>query len=271
LAQRLAGEPFQDTCSQAEEFPVGYSDGPRLPGSQWRVHDEKRPRSPIVTSAAAEQPGKPPSDAVVLFDGTDLKEWVSAKDGTAAKWKIENGALQVVAGAGDIVTKESFGDSQLHIEFATPALTINQSQGRGNSGVFLHGLYEVQILDGSQNPTYADGEATAIFGQTPPLANASRAPGVHGGYQDWLERPGRFRSLGDGQVDFNGVFAKFAQYDYPGWAVVEWECCLKHPEDGAKQGAEFVRDHIIRVTGHSFDNFAGGNSSRELNRRVLGL
>lgn len=80
--------------------------------------------------------------------------------------------------------------------------------------------------------------------------------GVYGGYQDWLERPGRFRSLGDGQVDFRRVFSKFAQYDYPGWAVLEWECCLKHPEDGAREGAAFIRDHIIRVTDRAFDDFA---------------
>jgi sugar phosphate isomerase/epimerase len=80
--------------------------------------------------------------------------------------------------------------------------------------------------------------------------------GVYGGYQDWLERPGRFRSLGDGQIDFKRVFSKFAQYDYPGWAVLEWECCLKHPEDGAREGAAFIRDHIIRVTDRAFDDFA---------------
>lgn len=80
--------------------------------------------------------------------------------------------------------------------------------------------------------------------------------GVYGGYQDWLDRPGRFRSLGDGQIDFRRVFSKFAQYDYPGWAVLEWECCLKHPEDGAREGAIFIRDHIIRVTERAFDDFA---------------
>jgi len=80
--------------------------------------------------------------------------------------------------------------------------------------------------------------------------------GVYGGYQDWLKRPGRFRSLGDGQIDFKRVFSKFAQYDYPGWAVLEWECCLKHPEDGAREGAAFIRDHIIRVTDRAFDDFA---------------
>ena len=80
--------------------------------------------------------------------------------------------------------------------------------------------------------------------------------GVYGGYQDWLERAGRFRSLGDGQIDFKRVFSKLAQYDYPGWAVLEWECCLKHPEDGAREGAAFIRDHIIRVTDRAFDDFA---------------
>jgi sugar phosphate isomerase/epimerase len=95
--------------------------------------------------------------------------------------------------------------------------------------------------------------------------------GVYGGYQDWIDRPGRFRSLGDGQVDFTQVFSKMAQYDYPGWAVVEWECCIKHPEQGAAEGAVFVREHIIRVTDKAFDDFAGGKADAEGNRKVLGL
>jgi sugar phosphate isomerase/epimerase len=101
--------------------------------------------------------------------------------------------------------------------------------------------------------------------------NASGRSGVYGGYQGWVDRPGRFRSTGDGQVDFTGIFSKFAAYDYPGWAVLEWECCLKHPEDGAREGAPFIRDHIIRVTEHAFDDFAGGSSDEKLNRRVLGI
>jgi sugar phosphate isomerase/epimerase len=95
--------------------------------------------------------------------------------------------------------------------------------------------------------------------------------GVYGGYLDWLERPGRFRSLGDGQIDFHAVFSKLAQYDFPGWAVLEWECCLKHPQDGAAQGAAFIRDHIIRVTDRSFDEFAKTGANPGFNRRVLGL
>ena len=95
--------------------------------------------------------------------------------------------------------------------------------------------------------------------------------GVYGGYQSWVDRPGRFRSLGDGQVDFNGIFSKLAQYDFPGWAVVEWECCLKDPQVGAKEGAPFVRDHIVRVTASTFDDFAGQGGDRDLNRKVLGI
>ncbi len=95
--------------------------------------------------------------------------------------------------------------------------------------------------------------------------------GVYGGYQDWIDRPGRFRSLGDGQIDFSQVFSKMAQYDYPGWAVVEWECCIKHPEVGATEGAKFVREHIIRVTDRAFDDFAGGGADADRNRKILGL
>ena len=95
--------------------------------------------------------------------------------------------------------------------------------------------------------------------------------GIYGGYLPWIERAGRFRSLGDGQVDFTAVFSKFAQYDYSGWAVVEWECALKHPQDGAREGAKFVREHIIRVTDKAFDDFAGASLDTEANRRLLGL
>ena len=101
--------------------------------------------------------------------------------------------------------------------------------------------------------------------------HATGRSGVYGGYLPWIDRPGRFRSLGDGQTDFGGIFSKMAQYSYPGWAVVEWECCIKHPEDGAREGAEFVRKHIIRVTEKAFDDFAGAGADREKNRRILGL
>ncbi|MBT5334493.1 MAG: sugar phosphate isomerase/epimerase, partial [Gammaproteobacteria bacterium] len=95
--------------------------------------------------------------------------------------------------------------------------------------------------------------------------------GVYGGFQDWLQRPGRFRSLGDGQIDFKGIFSKFAGYDFDGWAVLEWECCLKHQEVGAREGAEFIRQHIIPVTDKAFDDFAAGELDEKTNRRILGL
>lgn len=101
--------------------------------------------------------------------------------------------------------------------------------------------------------------------------NSTGRSGVYGGYQDWVNRPGRFRSLGDGQVDFKSIFSKLTQYDYDGWAVVEWECCIKHPEQGAAEGAPFVRDHIIRVTEKAFDDFAGTGKNEKLNKHVLGI
>ncbi|MFM5954107.1 MAG: sugar phosphate isomerase/epimerase family protein [Novosphingobium sp.] len=95
--------------------------------------------------------------------------------------------------------------------------------------------------------------------------------GVYGGYQSWVDRPGRFRSLGDGQVDFPAIFSKMAAYDFPGWAVLEWECALKHPEQGAAEGAPFIDRHIIRVTDHAFDDFAAGGTDRALNKRLMGI
>jgi sugar phosphate isomerase/epimerase len=101
--------------------------------------------------------------------------------------------------------------------------------------------------------------------------NPTGRSGVYGGYQSWVDRPGRFRSLGDGQVDFVSIFSKLAQYDYPGWAVLEWECAIKHPEDGAAEGAEFIASHIIRTTEKAFDDFAGTGADEAANRKILGI
>lgn len=101
--------------------------------------------------------------------------------------------------------------------------------------------------------------------------NPTGKQGIYGGYQKWIDRAGRFRSLGDGQVDFKSIFSKLAAYDFPGWAVLEWECCLKRPQDGAAEGATFIRNHIIGVTERTFDNFAGGNPDNKLNQKILGL
>jgi hypothetical protein len=157
----------------------GYQDTPLLPGSSYHVHDGTRPQPPIVrppSPGPVEQGTTPPSDAVVLFDGTDLSAW-QALDGSPARWNLEGGYIEVVAGAGDIQTRDHFGDCQLHLEWASPAEVKGDSQGRGNSGVFLMGRYEIQVLDCYENPTYADGTTGAIYGQFPPLVNACRPPG----------------------------------------------------------------------------------------------
>ncbi len=128
------------------------------------------------TESSQEKPGLPPSDAVVLFDGKSLAPWVGGEG--AAKWKLEGGYMEVVPGTGNIHTKQEFGDCQLHIEWASPAVVKGESQGRGNSGVFLMGKYEIQVLDCFENPTYPDGTTAGIYGQYPPLVNACRKPGV---------------------------------------------------------------------------------------------
>jgi len=155
----------------------GFTNTPFIPGTSWHVHDPNRPQPPVVTPgtfSTPDKPGKAPSDAIVLFDGNDLSQWRN-KDGEPAAWKVEGGA--VTAGKGDIYSRQEFGDVQLHLEFATPSVVKGNGQGRGNSGVFLMGRYEMQILDCYENLTYADGTIGAVYGQHPPLVNASRPPG----------------------------------------------------------------------------------------------
>ena len=151
----------------------GYDDTPFLPGGLWQVHDSRRPLPRVVTPGG--EAGRAPSDAILLFDGKNLSGW-AGRDGDA-KWKVEKGCMEVVPGTGDIWTRERLGDCQIHLEFACPAEIKGESQGRGNSGVFLMGIYEIQVLDGYQNPTYADGITAAIYGEYPPLVNACRKPG----------------------------------------------------------------------------------------------
>jgi len=161
----------------AQQRP-GYDDTPMIPGSSYKVHDKERPHPRVVTPGTAstqDAPGRAPSDAVILFDGAHLSGW-TGQEGDA-RWKVENGYMEVVPGTGDIQTQDHFGDCQLHVEWAAPAEVKGESQGRGNSGVFLMGLYEIQVLDCFDNPTYADGYTAAIYGQCPPLVNACRKPG----------------------------------------------------------------------------------------------
>lgn len=175
LIARLASAQ-EPVPTPAPTPPTGYDDTPFLPGGEWRVHDGRRPRPQVVTPGAPQAPVPAPSDALVLFDGTDLSKWRKA-DGTPAAWKIENGYFEIAPKAGDMFTRDTFGDCQLHVEWATPTPPKGASQGRGNSGIFLMGRYEVQVLDSYDNLTYADGQAAAIYGQYPPLVNAARKPG----------------------------------------------------------------------------------------------
>jgi hypothetical protein len=174
----------------AQQGDLGYKDTPMLPGDKWHVHDPDRPHPHVVTPGAT--PGAAPSDATILFDGKDLSKWMQqAKDGKLIPptWPVRDGYFEVDARHGGLVTKESFGDCQLHIEWAAPAEVKNSSQSRGNSGVFLMGLFEMQVLDSYNNPTYADGQAGAIYGQWPPLVNATRLPGQWQAYDIVFEAP----------------------------------------------------------------------------------
>ena len=170
---------------------TGYRDTPVIPGQKWKVHDADRPAPRRITPGA--NYGEPPSDAIVLFDGKDLSKWVARgrgiAEGTPAKWKVENGYMLSTHGSGDVATKERFGDVQLHIEWASPSVIDGASQWRGNSGILLMSRYEVQVLDSWENPTYADGQAGAIYGWWPPLVNAARKSGEWQAYDIIFEAP----------------------------------------------------------------------------------
>lgn len=161
----------------------------------WRAHDMDRPKPTVVTPAEIPAPVPPPSDAIVLFDGNNLDAWQSIGGGDA-QWKVENGYFEVVGGTRDIMTRQAFGDVQLHVEWSAPTEIRAGGQGRGNSGVLLMGQFELQVLDSYQNDTYADGQAAALYGQYPPLVNAMRPPGEWQAYDIVFTRP-RFDRKGD--------------------------------------------------------------------------
>lgn len=140
--------------------------------------------------------GPPPSDAIVLFDGKDLSQWTNERGGEA-KWKIEDGVM-VVNGTGSLMTKEKFGDVQVHVEWATPSVVVGDGQGRGNSGVYLQGRYEIQVLDSYKNPTYFNGQAGAFYLNNAPLVNASRKPGEWQSYEIIFHTP---KTTPDGKVE----------------------------------------------------------------------
>ena len=175
-------------CSGSAQEKPGYTDTPMLPGGQWHVHDPDRPYPEVVTPG--KQPGAAPSDAIVLFDGTSL----DAFETQATPWPIADGAMTSTPpasrqGGNGLTTKDSFGDVQLHLEFRSPNPPKGTSQDRGNSGIYFMEKYEIQILDGYENETYADGTVGSIYAWKPPLVNPSRKPGEWQSYDIIFERP----------------------------------------------------------------------------------
>jgi hypothetical protein len=173
--------------AQAEVID-GFRDTPMLPGSKWHLHDPDRPQPAVVTPPQNFSQGAPaPSDAEILFDGKDLSKWQSAR-GQDAPWIVKDGYMETAAQQG-IRTRGKWTDFQLHVEFATPVPAKGTGQGRGNSGILINGMYEVQILDSYQAKTYPDGQCAAIYGQSPPLVNASKPPGEWQTYDIIFESP----------------------------------------------------------------------------------
>lgn len=191
----LIGAPAQSQGPAPEEKP-GFTDTPMLPGGRWHVHDPDRPAPAVVTPAS--QPGAPPSDAIVLFDGKSMDAW----KGERGPWILKNGVMTIPSrassgGENNLVSRQAFGDVQLHLEFRSPTPPTKSSQDRGNSGIWFMQRYEVQILDSYRNPTYSDGAVGAVYAWKPPLVNPSRPPGEWQSYDIIFERP---RFAADGSV-----------------------------------------------------------------------
>lgn len=213
--------------------------------SGWKQHSMRRPKPPVVTPA--ESPGAPPSDAIVLFDGKSLDEFTT-DNGRPARWTIADGYMEVKPGNGKIVSKRKFGDVQLHVEWASPNPAIGVGQDRGNSGIFFMGEYEIQVLDSYKAETYADGQAGAIYGEYPPLANATRAPGQWQTYDIAFRRP-RFSAEGQlieparATVFLNGVLVQNNEIIYGPTSWLHFDSYLK----GTDQGPIELQDHGHKV------------------------
>ncbi|HYE32326.1 MAG TPA: DUF1080 domain-containing protein [Methylomirabilota bacterium] len=183
-------------ATNAAEGNLGYKDTAKIPGTDWHIHDGDRPQPRIVKPGESfSDMAKAPADAIVLFDGKDFSKWLG-QGGAEPKWKIENGYMETTPKGGRIRTKDEFSDFQLHLEFATPEKVEGSGQGRGNNGVSIFGKFEIQILDSYENKTYPDGQAAAMYGQRPPLVNASRGPGQWQTYDIIFEAP-RFNESGE--------------------------------------------------------------------------
>jgi CubicO group peptidase (beta-lactamase class C family) len=210
---------------------------------RWRQHDIKRPKPPVVEPAETPIAGKPPKDAVILFDGTNLNAWKSDSGGPA-RWRINSGVLETVPGTGMIETRAQYGDIQLHVEWSAPVPAVGVGQGRGNSGVFLMGDFEIQVLDSFKADTYADGQAGAIYGQYPPLFNASRPPGEWQNYDIAFRRPrfdhsGKLLEPARITVFHNGILIQNNEEPFGPTSWLKW---LPYSDRGGR-GPIALQDH----------------------------
>jgi len=195
-----------------------------------QTHDDG-PQPRVVTPATA---STAPSDAVVLFDGRDLSNWVR-QDGQPARCRVEQGAIACTSGAGDIYSKQKFRDAQIHLEFSPPLMADQHGQMRGNSGVYLQGHYEIQILDSFNNPTYADGSLGGLYGQAPPLVNAARPPGEWQSYDIVFHPP---KCDGQGKVTSKGTLTVLLN-----GLLVQDHVTMRDTKGGCAPGPLMLQDH----------------------------
>lgn len=195
IALQVSPAAAQDKPAASEKID-GFTDTPLIPGTKWTIHDPRRPQPTVVT------PGKnfgqlatAPSDAEVLFDGKDLTKWQD-NGGRDAAWKVENGYTETAPRGGSIRTRGKWSDFQFHVEWSAPTPAKGSGQGRGNSGVLINGMYEVQVLDSFEAKTYPDGQAGSLYGQAPPLVNSSLPPGEWQTYDIIFESP-RWNDAGE--------------------------------------------------------------------------
>ena len=242
--------PANPIPPEAGDDVRGYNDTPQLPGQTWKVHDMNRPR-PVKVAPGPYVNEAPPADAIVLFDGKDLSHWMQRGSGGQAqepKWKVENGYIEIVPRTGKLITREKFGDCQLHIEWQIPKGSTGMGQACGNSGVELMERYEIQVLESHDNLTYADGAAGAMYGIRPPLVNPARPPGEWNVYDIMFEAP----QFADGKVVkpayftvlFNGVLVHHHQ-EQLGQTI--WRAVAKYTPHAPEESLSLQdHDHPVR-------------------------
>jgi hypothetical protein len=254
--------------------------------ARWRQHDIRRPRPPVVQPSEGMIAAKPPKDAVILFDGSNLDSWKSP-DGGPARWRVTDGYLETAPGSGPIETKGKFGDIQLHVEWESPNPPGGVGQDRGNSGIFLMGQFEIQVLDSYQADTYADGQAGAIYGQYPPLFNASRPPGEWQTYDIAFRRPrfdasGRLQESARVTLLHNGILVQNNEEAFGPTSWLKWlpytdqgdrgpislqdhdhpvrfrNIWLRElPERAAPTASDLARSKVVTLTAEVLDRYAG--------------